>query len=296
MRKILFITVVAILLIGIIDYALTDNFQGLFQGKESTMSSLNSLPIIKQEFQYGSHPKEALDVYSLENMPTNAPIIIMLHGGGWTTGDKANRNVFENKIAFWVPQGYLFVSVNTPLLSDNPNIGVQVEALANAISYAQNNAADWGGDASNIIVMGHSSGAHIVAMVSATRAFYPTLQPWRGTVLLDSGALDLITTMEQNPSRAFQNAFGTNRSTWEQFSPLQLLTTAPEPTLIVCSSLRHRRICDDARAYAEVIQSLGGNADVYPAPLNHADINRQLGLESDYTSTVNQFIKNVLGF
>jgi arylformamidase len=246
------------------------------------------------EYSYGKHAREKLDVYTTSYL-TNAPVIIMLHGGGWTRGDKANKSVYANKVDFWVPKGYVFISVNTPLLPDQADIATQADALAKAITFVQAEAATWGGDPKKVVVMGHSSGAHIVALVSATIANYPTLAPWQGTVLLDSGALDLVSGMENRPSDIFINAFGTDPSRWPLYSPLALLSRAPsEPTLVVCSSLRAKSHCADAKRYVDKITSLGGQATLYPAALNHADINQKLGLVSDYTNTVHRFITDIL--
>lgn len=246
------------------------------------------------EYSYGDHALEKLDVYTTPYL-ADAPIIVMLHGGGWVKGDKANKTVYGNKVDYWVPQGYIFVSVNIPLIVDEPNLDQQMSSLANAVAYVQKQAANWGGDPEKIILMGHSAGGHIVAAVSANQKAYPELAPWRGTVLLDSGALDVVSALENKPSDILTNAFGTDPSGWLRYSPLALLTTAPlEPSFVVCSSLRAQSHCADAERYVDKITSLGGQAILYPVALNHADINRELGLESDYTTAVNDFIVDVL--
>ena len=64
---------------------------------------------------YGPDKPQAMDVY-LPPAPNAAPIILMVHGGAWRFGDKRHPPVFENKVARWVPKGFIFVSVNYPMV------------------------------------------------------------------------------------------------------------------------------------------------------------------------------------
>ena len=55
---------------------------------------------------YGSDPLQRMDIYRPVGAPDNAPVIFMVHGGGWYQGDKALSNVVEKKVLHWVPLGY----------------------------------------------------------------------------------------------------------------------------------------------------------------------------------------------
>lgn len=46
-----------------------------------------------------------------------APIIVLVHGGGWCVGDKANNAVVSNKVARWQNRGFIVVSVNYPMVT-----------------------------------------------------------------------------------------------------------------------------------------------------------------------------------
>jgi acetyl esterase/lipase len=41
-----------------------------------------------------------------------APVILMVHGGAWMIGDKAASGFVSNKVAHWLPKGYIIVSSN----------------------------------------------------------------------------------------------------------------------------------------------------------------------------------------
>ncbi|HEX5489166.1 MAG TPA: hypothetical protein VFX04_08510 [Rhodanobacteraceae bacterium] len=71
------------------------------------------------DVRYGDGRLEAFDVYAPPHAD-NAPVIFIVHGGGWRRGDKSARGVVQNKVAHWVPRGIIVVSVDYPLLPTPP--------------------------------------------------------------------------------------------------------------------------------------------------------------------------------
>ena len=71
------------------------------------------------DLSYGSESLQKLDVFLPQKAGNGgmAPIILMVHGGGWCVGDKAGTQMTANKVARWVPKGFIFVSVNYPMVS-----------------------------------------------------------------------------------------------------------------------------------------------------------------------------------
>lgn len=243
-----------------------------------------------RDISYGSLPAEKLDVYAPPDA-ADAPMILMIHGGGWSFGDKANRGLVRNKVNHFVPNGALFISANYPMLpSHTPD--EQADAVAAAIAYVQSHASEWGGDPDNLVLMGHSAGGHLAALVSAQSDRYPDLRPWRGTVVLDSAALDLVARMEDRPPPLFRRAFGTDPAYWESVSPLLALHGATEPLLLVCAS-RRSDSCPQAQEFATAATSFGTDVAVSPQGLTHRQINVTLGRPGDYTDAVDAFLNRV---
>lgn len=236
---------------------------------------------------YGSSPKEKLDVYTAPGA-VDAPMILMVHGGGWAFGDKSNRGLVRNKVKHFVPAGVVVISVNYPLVPSVPPDG-QADSVAAAIAYAQTHAVEWGGDPDNLVIMGHSAGGHLVALVSANSDRYPDLRPWRGTVVLDSAALDLVARMEDRPPPLFRRAFGSDPAYWASVSPLLALHRSTEPLLLVCAS-RRSDSCPQAQVFATAASSFGTEVHVLPQHLTHRQINVRLGRPGDYTDAVDTFL------
>ncbi|MEM7155178.1 MAG: alpha/beta hydrolase [Myxococcota bacterium] len=248
------------------------------------------------DVSYGTTAAHRLDVYrpeSTETTPTGgAPILVVVHGGAWQYGDKATPAVVDNKVAHWVPRGYVVVSVNYRL--DPPDPIQQAEDVAQALAFVQTHAADWGGDGERVVLLGHSSGAHLVSLLAADRSIAADhgARPWLGTVALDSAAFDVERIMKRRHFRFYDRAFRDDEQYWRLASPLHRLGEAPDPMFIVCSSER-RASCPQARAFMAKARTLGGRVTVLPVSLSHRDTNIQLGTEGPYTAAVDDFFQSL---
>lgn len=243
--------------------------------------------------KYGRHRDQILDVYTPERA-ANAPIIVMLHGGAWAFGDKRNRQVWRAKAAHWGAGGYIFVSVNTRLLPDADPID-QGRGLALALAFVQANARRWGGDPERMIVIGHSAGAHVAALLAVRNDLrrMAGVRPWEGTILLDTAALDVAKLMTQKPARLYRDAFGADPAYWAAASPIEHFNAGDGPFLIVCSSKR-RTTCPSARDFAGQGAKSGVATSILPVALRHSPINRELGEPSAYTNAVDDWIVRAL--
>lgn len=244
----------------------------------------------KQTDAYGTDAAQRLDVYIPPGV-RNAPVLIMVHGGAWMVGDKANTGVMENKLRHWLTRGWIVVSVNYRMLPDAMAYE-QAEDVAEAVQWAQGYAEDWGGDPGKIILMGHSAGAHLVALVSSKAEMVG--QPWAGTVVLDSAAMQVSATMAGRHPRFYDQAFGSDPAYWAKASPMDQWTPKAVPMMLVCSTKRPDDPCDDARRFQAKARAGGRDMPVLPQDLTHADINRTLGLPGAYTAAVDAFISDRL--
>lgn len=247
---------------------------------------------VERDIAYGSDPAQRLDVYVPEH-PTG-PMILMVHGGGWAHGDKASSDVVTAKARHWTAQGFVFISTNYRLLPAATPLQ-QADDVAHALARVERDAARWGADPGRVILMGHSAGAHLVALLDASPelALRAGAQLWRGTVSLDSAALDVASLMQQRHLPLYDHAFGTDPSVWHAASPLDQLTAAARPMLAVCSSKR-RESCVHADGFARKAGTLGVATEVLREDMTHAEINHLLGEPGAYTDAVDRWIASVL--
>lgn len=241
---------------------------------------------------YGTDPLQKLDVY-LPAHAARAPVLFMVHGGGWKRGDKGAAGVVQDKINHYLPMGYVFISTNYRLEPEADPLE-QAADVAAALAFAQQHAAEWGADPSRFVLMGHSAGAHLVALLAAAPEIsrQAGARPWLGTIALDSAAYNVNTIMDHPHLRLYDEAFGSDRQFRDAASPTLRLRSAPSPMLLVCSS-RRALSCSQATAFADRAKDLGGRADVLPVDMSHAEINRDVGVAGTYTARIDAFLTSL---
>jgi len=197
-------------------------------------------------------------------------------------------------VARWVSRGFILVSINYRLLPAAAPLQ-QAADVARALAVVQEKAAAWGGDGAKIVLIGHSAGAHLVALLAASPklAREAGAAPWLGTVALDSAAYDMPQLMATQHYRFYDRAFGSDPAYWRAASPLHALQAAPAPFLAVCSSTRPDHPCAQAQAFVNRARELGARAALLEQPLSHGDINRELGHRPDYTAAVEAFMRTL---
>ena len=245
---------------------------------------------VLRDIRYGSERAQRMDAYLPAVKASGAPVILMVHGGAWRFGDKGAQAVVENKVGRWVSRGFIFISTNYRMLPKAAPLE-QARDIARALAAAQGKAAEWGGDPARFILVGHSAGAHLVALLAASPATATRLgaQPWLGTISLDSAALDVVQIMEAKHARFYDQAFGGEPAYWKETSPFHALSANATPFLAVCST-RRGDSCPQARHFAARAASLKLHAGVLEQDLSHKDINQKLGLGGGYTDAVEAFM------
>ncbi len=246
------------------------------------------------DIAYGSAPRQRFDVY-LPTPPApggKAPMIVMVHGGAWMVGRKNSDGVVGNKVERWVRRGFVFVSVDYRMLPEADPLA-QAQDVATALAAVQQQAPGWGADPSRLVLMGHSAGAHLVALLGAAPATARAAgaTPWRATIALDSAALDLPGLMRRRHLRFYDRVFGSDPAYWTKASPIDNVAPDATPMLLVCSTQRPDQPCAQSRTFAARMPP--GSAAVLEQDLNHAQVNAQLGLPGGYTDAVESWLAGI---
>jgi acetyl esterase/lipase len=255
------------------------------------MGDVSSAPKTVRDVSYGSDPAQTFDVY-LPPQPEKAPVLFVVHGGAWQYGDKAHAAVVTNKVKHWVPKGYIVVSTNYRLAPPDPLR--QADDVGKALAFAQSQCESWGGDPDRFVLLGHSSGAHLVSLLASdpSIASKHEAKPWLGAVVLDSAAFDVERIMSRRHFPFYDRVFPQDPAYWRDCSPMHRLKAQPKPLFAVCSSDR-RMSCVQAGAFVEKVTAMGGRAQVLPLALSHQEINEQLGTAGHYTNAVDSFLNSL---
>jgi acetyl esterase/lipase len=249
---------------------------------------------VEQDVAYGDDPRQRLDLYLPASPASGRPVVLMVHGGAWMIGGKDQGHVVGAKAARWLRRGVAFAATNYRL-SRRPDVRAQADDVAKALALLQREGrARWALDTRRLLLMGHSAGAHLAALVTADASLRSShrLEPWAGTVALDSAALDVERVMQEPHPRFYDNVFGRDPARWRAVSPLHRISGEMPPLLAVCSQQR-RLSCAQAEAFAERAKAAGQRVEVAPVALGHGAINAELGREGDYTNRVEGFMRAV---
>ncbi len=107
-----------------------------------------------------ANKKDRLDVYAPADAH-GAPVIISVHGGALTEGDKSEQPYVGERFA---SAGNVTVVVNYRL-SPGVSHPAHVQDLAAAVAWVKKNVARYGGDPNKIFLAGHSAGGYLITLL-----------------------------------------------------------------------------------------------------------------------------------
>ena len=116
---------------------------------------------------YGPDARQALDVYAPTGARGRAPVAVFFYGGSWTSGSKAEYGFVGQALA---AAGFVTVLPDYRLHPAAP-FPAFLEDCAQALRWAQDNAAAYGGDPGRIVLAGHSAGAYNAAMLALNERY-----------------------------------------------------------------------------------------------------------------------------
>ena len=122
---------------------------------------------------YGSLNRQKLDVYEPAATAKLAPIVLFIYGGSWTSGDRAIYGFVGAALA---ARGLTTVIPDYRLAPD-VQFPAFVEDAAHAYAWVARTLSTACGERRPIIVMGHSAGAHIAALMALDRSYLARAAP-----------------------------------------------------------------------------------------------------------------------
>jgi len=116
--------------------------------------------------------KQQMDIYIPPGLTSPAPVIVFIHGGGWSSGSKGPENIpfFQQSYN----SGFICADINYRLSTDSV-WPAQIEDCKTAIRFLKSNALTYNIDICRFGVIGESAGGHLAAMLG-TSAGVKTLE------------------------------------------------------------------------------------------------------------------------
>ncbi len=119
------------------------------------------------DVSFGPASWQRADVYRPARTAGPAPVIVFWYGGSWDSGNKDEYRFVGAALASLgyvavLPDYRLYPQVKFPQFLDD---------AAQSVAWVQGHAAEYGGDAHRIVLMGHSAGAHMAAMLALNHLY-----------------------------------------------------------------------------------------------------------------------------
>lgn len=239
---------------------------------------------------YGTDPVQTLSFW--RSAKPDAPLVLFVHGGGWRMGSKENATG-QTKVTHLTGEGYALASIDYHLVPKG-TVEQQAGDVAASVAYVVAHARDLGIDPKRIVLMGHSAGAHLVALVGTDPRYLKAvglpMDAVRGVVALDGAAYDVPAQMTDGPQvmqSVYQQAFGTDAARQKTLSPT-LQATAPNAPAFLLLHVQREDGIRQSQALAAALQKAGTDVTVKgfdgQGLRGHMEINRRLG-DPEYPAT-----------
>lgn len=240
-----------------------------------------------------AHARQVLDVYAPAGAK-NLPVVFWIHGGGWQTGDKS---MVALKPKAFMDAGMVFVSINHRLLPA-VDMGTIARDVASALGWVHKNIAAHGGDPARLLVMGHSSGGQLAALMCTDDRYVKaeglSLNAIKGCVPVDADTFDIPAIIEMAETRArvhhlpmptygHRQKFGDDPAKHRDFSAVtHVAKDKGIPPFLILHIAGHPDTTAQARRMATVLQTAGVSAKLVAGrETTHASINDNIGTAND---------------
>ncbi len=237
--------------------------------------------------------RQVLDVYA-PDAAKSLPVVFWIHGGGWQTGDKT---MVALKPKAFMDAGFVFVSINHRLLP-NVDMGAITGDVASALGWVHKQVATYGGDPNRLLVMGHSSGGQLAALMCTddryAKAEGLSLSMIKGCVPVDADTFDIPAIIEVAETRArahhlplpnygHRQKFGDDPAKHRDFSAVtHVARDKGIPPFLILHIAGHPDTGAQARRLANVLEAAGIPVKVVAGrETTHASINDNIGAPND---------------
>jgi acetyl esterase/lipase len=217
------------------------------------------------------------------------PIVIFIHGGNWDSGDKDYRfggqDIYNNIGRFLAARGIGCANISYRLI---PAVDWRAQAgdAAQAVAWVHAHAAEFGGDAQRLFLMGHSAGAQLAVRTALDRAALASLgvpaQAIRGVIGVAGAGYDMAdpqtAALGADPrwyAKRFQ--LGPADTAWQtNASPIRFadpVNGPAPPVLLLRAGGEDRPLIRQSELMRDALVRAGGSADLVVVPgLSHTRI------------------------
>ncbi len=191
-----------------------------------------------------------MDLFRTRRITDTVPVILLLHGGGWRSGDRSMEVTMAKYLA---SKGFMTAAVEYRL-SPEARYPAAIVDVKNALRWIREHAGEFGIDTNKIGLYGCSAGGHLASLIGMNDN--DTDLPLIGAVVNVDGPLDLTDpeesgkdTVPSKPSscaRWFGKTFAEAPELWKEASPVRHVSKRSAPTAFINSTQERYHVGRDA--------------------------------------------------
>lgn len=190
---------------------------------------------------YGTDAKQTMDIYLPANRNiTNTKVLVMVHGGGWVSGDKTDMSVVVDSLKKRLPD-YAFFNINYRLAAWPANLfPTQEMDVRTAVQFINGNTTTWQ-VSKKFVIAGASAGGHL----SLLQGFKDSVPVKMKAIVSFFGPSDMA-DMYNNPLPAapasaiaalLSGTPTSNPTLYFQSSPVNFINSNSAPTILIHGGL-----------------------------------------------------------
>jgi acetyl esterase/lipase len=223
------------------------------------------------------HPRQSLDVYQPAATDSAAPVIVMIHGGGFVMGSK---NMLDDAARWFAERGYAVV-VPGYRLAPEFTYPAQINDVFCALAWTYTHADEYGFRTADLILLGESAGANAVALLATVDTPEQYLEDCPHTLPDDAQADGVVayympvdlSTCECSFARELSQAYlgasedeiadmSRARDIWNEASPLAWIDADDPPFLLIHGTADSLVPVSESRYFVDEYEAVGGEVEL----------------------------------
>jgi acetyl esterase/lipase len=177
------------------------------------------------DLSYGREHRQILDVY-LPKSATNRLVVVFWYGGSWQQGNKEQYRFVGAALA---ERGFIAVLPDYRLYPEVRFPDLMTDGAA-AVAWVRQHVQEFGGDPNRIVLMGHSAGAHMAALLALDSRYLSTAGVKSESIV---GLIGLSGPYALDPNTPALRTIFSAPYTLADWQPVRFVTERSPPALLL---------------------------------------------------------------
>ena len=126
------------------------------------------------DVSYGNHERQKADIFIPKNAKSNSGLILFIHGGGWSDGDKT---LHHKDTTYFCNLGYICAAMNYRFVTKEISVFDELDDITMALKAIKSKLSEYGYDVNKLILSGGSAGGHLSLLYAYSRKKESPINP-----------------------------------------------------------------------------------------------------------------------